>query len=148
MNYQNLFFKSLCIIVILASLFGCSKDNEELAKNNSNTTIGNATQKQEKGLKNIPDKLQPYRIVGKISDLTGNNAQIWGVAIPTEGLEGYNPGALFEKGNIIVNNIDNSGHRGANIYEGIHCYLGKTSGKGALGQNVDIFVYGACSGQN
>ena len=41
--------------------------------------------------------------------------------------------------------ISPSGHRGANIYEGHHCYKDKTYGTGNFGQKVEIFIFGDCS---
>lgn len=93
----------------------------------------------------IAKKYQTYRIVGKIKDLSGTTAQIWGVAVPDQGLDGYNPGAVLQEGNVIVRGISPSGHRGANIYEGHHCYKDKTYGTGNFGQKVEIFIFGECS---
>lgn len=90
-------------------------------------------------------KYQTYRIVGKIKELSGTTAQIWGVAVPDQGLDGYNPGAVLQEGNVIVKGINPSGHRGANIYEGHHCYKDKTYGTGNFGQKVEIFIFGECS---
>ena len=99
----------------------------------------------ENAILQLQPSLPTYQIRGKITELSGSTATIWGTAIPDDGLEGYHAGAVFENGNILVENIDKAGMRGANIYEGHHCYLNKTFGTGGLGQKVPIFCFGSCS---
>jgi hypothetical protein len=109
------------------------------------SALENQTKVNEQTISKLSSSFPTYRIIGTIKDISGTVAQIWGVAIPDDGLNGYHAGAVLTNDNIIVQTIDNSGmQRGANIYEGHHCYLGKTYGSGAFGQRVPIFIFGTC----
>jgi hypothetical protein len=91
---------------------------------------------------------QTYHIFGEIKDKSESVATLWGVAIPDAGFGGYSPGALYDKGNIIVSGIDAHGYRGMNTYEGHHCFASKTTSKGRFGQTVPVFIFGPCDGDS
>jgi hypothetical protein len=98
-------------------------------------------------LQDKADKYITYQIVGEIRNVAGSIAQIWGVAQPSSTSGGYMEGALFKNGNIVVTNFHTGDVVQGKWYQSTHCFSYKGSGKGAFGQNVDIYYYGGCSGE-
>ncbi|RCW84246.1 hypothetical protein DER71_11451 [Halanaerobium sp. DL-01] len=119
----------------LIDLYGISKNEDKIYYLNQNYR----RTKQE--YNKISAENPQFQLQGKIEDRTRNELYIWGKAIPLNAPPNVY-GTLLDDSNIYVVDYDKN-NINANFYAAQGKYLlKKTTGKGNLGQNVPVWIYG------